>query len=65
MKVKVDENVCIGCGACAGICPDVFEVDDTAKVIAENVPEELEEDVKDAIEGCPVMAISEVTDEEE
>ena len=27
MKVKVNEG-CLGCGACAGVCPDVFELDD-------------------------------------
>ena len=36
MKVKVNEG-CLGCGACTGICPDVFELDDEglAKVIVE------------------------------
>ena len=28
MKVKVNRDACIGCGACAAICPDVFEIDD-------------------------------------
>ena len=28
MKVKVNRDSCIGCGACAAICDDVFEIDD-------------------------------------
>ena len=28
MKVKVDKDTCIGCGACQAICSDVFEYGD-------------------------------------
>ena len=28
MKVKVNRDSCIGCGACAAICDEVFEIDD-------------------------------------
>ena len=28
MKVKVNKDICIGCGACAAIVPDVFELED-------------------------------------
>ena len=61
MKVKVNKDACIGCGACQGIAPDVFELSDegVATVIAETVPKEKEEDVKDAMAGCPTSAISE------
>lgn len=60
MKVKVNPDVCIGCGACQSIAPDVFEMDDdngVAKEISEDVKEELVEDATDAKEGCPVNAI--------
>lgn len=63
MKVKVDESVCIGCGACGAICPEVFEVDGVANVIVDEIKEEDIENVKDAIEGCPVGAISEKNEE--
>lgn len=55
MKVKVNEG-CLGCGACAGICPDVFELDDEglAKVIVEETEDPA---VQDAIDGCPVGVI--------
>lgn len=60
MKVKVNPDVCIGCGACQAIAPDVFEINDedgVAHEITEDVKEELVEDANDAKEGCPVNAI--------
>lgn len=58
MKVKVDKEKCIGCGACAGIVPSVFDMDDDglAKVNSEDVSS-LEEDVRDAAGSCPTDAI--------
>ena len=65
MKLKVMDDVCIGCGACQAICPDCFEVNDDgiAEVTVEEINEELKEDAIDAKEGCPVSAI--VEDKEE
>ena len=39
MKVKVNRDACIGCGACAAICPYVFEIDDEglSKVVKKNL----------------------------
>ena len=67
MKVKVNKDACIGCGACQAIAPDIFEVNDEgfAEAIKDEVPEELENDVMDALEGCPTGAIVEIEDEEE
>lgn len=62
MKVKVDKNLCIGCGACQAIEPSVFELDKNgqAEAINEEINDEIKENVIDAIEGCPTSAISEV-----
>ena len=62
MKVKVDKNLCIGCGACQAIEPSVFELEDDglAKAIDEEIKDEIKENVIDALEGCPTSAISEV-----
>ena len=61
MKVNVNKDACIGCGACVSICDQVFEFDDEgmSKVIKEEVPSELENDVKEAKESCPTAAIEE------
>lgn len=65
MKMTVDKNACIGCGACVGTCDKVFGFDDNyAEVIVDEIPEELIGDAMDALEGCPVNAISIVDSEE-
>lgn len=59
MTFHVDEELCIGCGACEGTCPEVFElVDDISTVKLDPVPEEYREAALDAETGCPVSAIS-------
>lgn len=59
MKASVDAEACIGCAACEGICPDVFEMsdDDLAVVKVDEVPPAAEADCKEAAEQCPVEAI--------
>jgi len=55
MKVKVDHELCSGDGICVEICPDVFEMndDDQAVVIADPVPDDAEDAVREAAESCP------------
>lgn len=59
MRVKVNQDACIGCGACAAICDKVFELDDEglSTVKEEEISKDLEEVVKDAIDSCPTGAI--------
>ena len=58
MRVTVDEETCIGCGLCPDICPEVFRMTgDKAEAYKDPVPEELEDAVREASEGCPVDAI--------
>ena len=59
MKFKVDQDTCIGCGACEETCPEVFELPDgTSQVKLAPVPEELQASALEAEDGCPVSAIS-------
>jgi ferredoxin len=59
MKAKVDSGVCIGSGNCEAACPNVFQVvDGKSQVQADPVPSEEEDCVKEAVDGCPVSAIS-------
>ena len=58
MKVTIDEDACTSCGLCEDTCPDVFELgDEIAEVKVDVVPEELEDDCKQAAEECPTEAI--------
>ena len=59
MKFTVDQNLCVGCEACQGISPEVFEFPDgTSKVKIDPVPEALQQSALKAEENCPVQAIS-------
>ena len=63
-KVKVDENLCIGCGTCEALCPTVFKMDmgsGKSKVIAEECGDC---NCQEAIDSCPVSAISMAKEEE-
>ena len=59
MKVKVNKDACIGCGACAAICDEVFEINDEglSEAKVEEVKEELQDEVRDAADSCPTGAI--------
>ena len=56
-KAKVDNDLCIGCGLCAAAHGDIVEIGDDGKAAAVNEGEDA--DIADAIESCPVQAISE------
>lgn len=65
MKVaKVNEDLCISCGACVGMC-DVFEFGDkdVAEAVKNPIPADLEDDAIDASEACPTGAISIIEEE--
>ena len=52
MTVKINDG-CIGCGACASSCEEVFTVDDVATVNEAAVEANMD-CVKEAAESCPV-----------
>lgn len=62
MKAKVNKDLCIGCGACQAIVPEVFEIGDDglAQAISEEINEDLKDDVLDAVDGCPTSAIEKI-----
>jgi ferredoxin len=56
MKITVDSNKCIGCGACVASYPDLMEMDgDKAKAIKEETDDS---SVNELPSACPVQAIS-------
>jgi len=58
--VKVDKNKCIGCGACASTCPEVFELGGDGKSQLKKGADTKKNAkcIKEAIANCPVEAIS-------
>jgi ferredoxin len=58
MRVRIDEEACVGDGACVEICPEIFEMaGEIARVKKEDVPEELRASCREAAEECVVEAI--------
>ncbi|GGU82415.1 ferredoxin [Streptomyces albospinus] len=60
MKVIVDQSKCVAAGQCVLSAPDVFdqrEEDGIVVLLAENPPEHLVEDVRQAVVLCPAQAI--------
>ena len=64
MKVQVNKDLCIGCGACQAVAPSVFEIEDDglAHAIEPEVSDEFKDDALDALEGCPTSAIEEISE---
>ena len=69
MKVTIDRENCIGCGACEAVCPEVFQLaDDGKSSIVEKyqkggpdkggVKDELASCVESAKDSCPVEVIN-------
>ena len=60
MKYVVNDG-CIGCGLCAGTCPEVFSMNSEGVSVAieAEVPEDALERAAEAKDGCPVGAIEE------
>ena len=56
MNVRVNQDECIGCGVCAQICPEVFDLDEDAGKARVLRPEGAE-CAQEAADSCPVGAI--------
>lgn len=54
-KVSIDKKKCIGCGSCAAMCEDIYEMKGD-KAIVKKSSTELE-CAKEAADICPVQAI--------
>lgn len=61
-KVRIIPG-CISCGTCEAICPKVFEVKDIAYVKDDAEIAGNEEEIREAVDMCPVSVIE--IDEEE
>ena len=57
-KLVVDENTCIGCGSCAALAPKTFVMNDKGKAEVTNLNGDPPKVIQEAIDNCPVGAIS-------
>lgn len=59
-KVKIDQEKCIGCGACGMYAPEAFGFDmERGKSFVKEGAENTDpEKIKEAASSCPVQAIS-------
>lgn len=71
-KIKVNQDQCIGCGACVALASEVFNFNDEGfaetidnKNNLEEMDDELKEAALDALEGCPTSAIYKEDEEKE
>ncbi|MBU0530369.1 MAG: ferredoxin [Nanoarchaeota archaeon] len=57
-KVKINESECIGCGTCAALASDIFEMSsEGVAMVMQETPDDMEK-VKEVIDSCPVKVIS-------
>jgi ferredoxin len=59
MKVEADYDVCEANAVCAGLVPEVFEVDDSDNltILVDEVPANLVDGVRHAVRSCPKAAL--------
>jgi len=57
-KPVVDREICTSCGLCNELAPNTFELDDEEIAYVKDPAGDSEEDIQEAIDGCPVEAIS-------
>lgn len=73
MKIIHDKSKCIGCGVCAALCPEYFEMKagkahlrkskiSPGTEIEELTTKNIEDCVKEAINSCPMQSIQVVNE---
>jgi len=56
--VKVNQETCIGCGACEATCPEVFELKDGKSYVKKGQEESKSSCIEEVINDCPANSIS-------
>jgi ferredoxin len=65
VRVEVDRDACEANAVCAGLVPEVFEVDDEDQlhILVAEVPDHLADGVRHAVRSCPKAALRLVDDD--
>lgn len=60
MRIKLERSFCDAHGLCVLQAPDVFQFDDADElvVVQEFPPEDLRDQIRAAVHGCPKQALS-------
>lgn len=59
VEIKVDQGLCVGCGMCINMCPDVFMYnEESLSTVKSDLAEFNLQSVQEACEVCPVDAIT-------
>lgn len=56
-KITINEDECIGCGTCAALCAENYEMDDNGKAKVKNAEVDELGCNEEAKESCPVSCI--------
>lgn len=64
-RASVDVALCVGCGMCADVCPEVFSLGESHRANGGPVPEAALDAALDAMADCPVGAIALSTNDED
>lgn len=57
MKIKVNQETCVGCGTCLALAPASFKWNEQNKAEAINPAGDDEKTIKETANACPVQAI--------
>jgi ferredoxin len=59
MRVEWDENRCALTALCTSLAPEVFHIDNAARLqVSQALDESLRQSLEDAVISCPTQAIS-------
>ncbi len=57
-KIIVDQELCVGCGACAAMAPEVFVLNKKGRSEVKHPDASDDNSIKISAQSCPVNAIS-------
>jgi ferredoxin len=58
MKIKINQELCVGCGACQSLCPKVFKIKKDGEAYVINSEGCKECNCPAVVDSCPAQAIT-------